>query len=167
MASGHHAGEGSAFMRGPAIFIARFLLVSSSLCKSVSTLPSWILVLCTLSIAVSPWPYIPFKLHQQRESHWIRRLPPNKEPSWSEFSCKASSNLAKPMVGCLWHWIQSLKPSSVAWPTRSHDIKHGCIVQWGTVLDNLHLLLQINSPFFFTLLCALGLASGHKKGGTQ
>lgn len=71
------------------------------------------------------------------------------------------------MDGCLWHRIQSLKPSSVAWPTRSHDIKHGYIVQWGTVLDNLHLLLQINSPFFFTLLCALGLSSGHKKGGTQ
>lgn len=47
------------------------------------------------------------------------------------------------MNSCLWLRIQSLKPSSVAQPTGTHDIKHGYVVQWGVILDNLHLLLQI------------------------
>lgn len=47
------------------------------------------------------------------------------------------------MNGCLWLRIRSLKPSSVARPTGTHDIKHGYVVQWGMILDNLLLLLQI------------------------
>ena len=46
------------------------------------------------------------------------------------------------MNGCLWLRIQSLKPSSVARPTGTHDIKHGYVVQRGMILYKLHLLLQ-------------------------
>lgn len=131
--------------------MTQFLLISSSSCMPLFSLLSWLFLLfysllLALSLSLSciqtsPIEKIPWNLVTTQE----------EATSWS---CQASSELAQPKDGCLWLRIQYLESSAVGRPTESDNIKHGYFVQQRTVLNNLHLPLQIHSLFFSAWLCA-------------